>query len=472
MALIEADDLFKFYHPGDAEVRALRGVSLTVERGEVVALIGPSGSGKSTLLACLAGLDEPDGGIVTIDGRRMTRRPEAERAALRASSIGFLAQSGNLFDHLSVAENIKLQMNLSGKSDFARVVELLGLLGLSDRGSAMPATLSGGELARAGLAVALASDPPLLLADEPTAEVDAETESRILELLEARRAKGGAALIATHSSALGMKASRVLEITDGRIAEVRERRPPALVVRRIERPGSPIIVSRTRGASETPLIELRKASRLFSSAHQTICAVKKAFCRIFPSDRIAVMGPSGSGKSTLLGLLAGLEQPSAGTVSWPGLRRGEALRPRQIGFVFQAPSLLPELTVIENVRLPIQIAAIDPAEAMNPADALERLSLGELAEKLPDQLSGGQMQRVALARALVMRPAVILADEPTGQLDGKTGQELIDALLAALDGTTTALVVATHDPSVAKRLKRRWTMNAGRLMIYASEEAA
>jgi predicted ABC-type transport system involved in lysophospholipase L1 biosynthesis ATPase subunit len=128
--------------------------------------------------------------------------------------------------------------------------------------------------------------------------------------------------------------------------------------------------------------------------------------------------------------------------------------------------------VIENVRLPIQIAAIDPAEAMNPADALERLSLGELAEKLPDQLSGGQMQRVALARALVMRPAVILADEPTGQLDGKTGQELIDALLAALDGTTTALVVATHDPSVAERLKRRWTMNAGRLMIYASEEAA
>lgn len=208
MALIEADDLFKFYHPGDAEVRALRGVSLTVEPGEVVALIGPSGSGKSTLLACLAGLDEPDGGIVTIDGCRMTRRPEAERAALRASSIGFLAQSGNLFDHLSVAENIKLQMNLSGKFDSCRVIELLSLLGLADRGHAMPATLSGGELARAGLAVALASDPPLLLADEPTAEVDAETESRILELLEARRAKGGAALIATHSSALGLKASR------------------------------------------------------------------------------------------------------------------------------------------------------------------------------------------------------------------------------------------------------------------------
>ena len=225
-------------------------------------------------------------------------------------------------------------------------------------------------------------------------------------------------------------------------------------------------------ASETPLIELRKASRVFSSAGQTIGAVKRASCRILPSDRIAIMGPSGSGKSTLLILLAGLEPPSAGTVSWPGLRQGVALRPRQIGLVFQAPSLLPELTVIENVRLPIQIAAIDPADAMDPADALERLSLGELADKIPDQLSGGQMQRVALARALVMRPAVLLADEPTGQLDRKTGQELIDALLAAIEGTATALVIATHDPSVAERLEQRWTMNAGRLMIQASEQAA
>lgn len=144
MALIEADDLFKFYHPANAEVRALRGVSLTVERGEVVALIGPSGSGKSTLLACLASLDEPDGGIVTIDGRRVTRRPEAERAALRGSSIDFLAQSGNLFDHLSVAENIKLQMNLSGKFNSSRVVELLSLLGLSDRRHASKIFAGGG----------------------------------------------------------------------------------------------------------------------------------------------------------------------------------------------------------------------------------------------------------------------------------------------------------------------------------------
>lgn len=198
MTRLAADDLYRFYHPGDAEVRALRGASLAIGRGETVALVGPSGSGKSTLLACLAGLDEPDGGMVTIDGARMTRRPEAERAALRGRSIGFLAQTGNLFEHLTVAENVAVQMELRDVRSTNEIGALLDRVGLADRAQAMPSSLSGGERARAGLAVALAGDPPLLLADEPTAEVDAETESRILDLLEVRRAENGSALIATH----------------------------------------------------------------------------------------------------------------------------------------------------------------------------------------------------------------------------------------------------------------------------------
>src|SRR5260363_32108 len=159
MPLLQADDLFRFYHPGDTEVRALRGASLSVSRGETVALVGPSGSGKSTLLACIAGLDEPDGGMVTIDGQRMTRRPEAERAALRAKSVGFLAQSDNLFAHLSVADNVGLQMELRGtRRNFQTISGLLRSVGLEGRANAMPQTLSGGEAARAGLAVALAAE--------------------------------------------------------------------------------------------------------------------------------------------------------------------------------------------------------------------------------------------------------------------------------------------------------------------------
>ena len=137
MPLLAADDLFRFYHPGDAEVRALRGASLTIERGETVALLGPSGSGKSTLLACLAGLDEPDGGLVTIEGRRMTRRPEAERAALRARSIGFMAQAGTLFEHLTVAQNISLQRDLRGIRKGVGIEVLLDRVGLAQWGEGM-----------------------------------------------------------------------------------------------------------------------------------------------------------------------------------------------------------------------------------------------------------------------------------------------------------------------------------------------
>jgi putative ABC transport system ATP-binding protein len=142
MAIVDADDLFKFYHPGDAEVRALRGVSLSVEPGETVALLGRSGNGKSTLLACLPGLDEPDAGTVTIGGRRMTRRPESEQAAIRAALIGFLAQSDNLFNHLTVMENICLPLELVGKRDSKWVRDLLDLVGLTDRADALPSTLS------------------------------------------------------------------------------------------------------------------------------------------------------------------------------------------------------------------------------------------------------------------------------------------------------------------------------------------
>ena len=469
MNILAADDLFRFFHPGDTEVRALRGASLSVARGETVALQGPSGSGKSTLLACLAGLDEPDGGTVTIDGQRMTRRPEAERSALRAASIGYLAQSGNLFAHLSVAQNIALQMDLSGIGrNTAKISGLLELVGLAHRADALPETLSGGEAARAGLAVALACDPPLLLADEPTAEVDQETETRILDVLEQRRLKGGAALIATHSPSLALRATRVLAIADGRIVEATAQlgqmpvAPPVLRQRAIK----------PRPYNAVTLIEAHGASRDFRLAGQRVVAVDAVDCLIYAGQRIAITGPSGSGKSTLLNLLAGLEDSSGGTITWPGFDAARPLRPQQIGFVFQSPSLVPALTVLENVRLPLDISGLAAPLAMDPLEALERLSLSCLSEKLPDQLSGGQMQRVALARAMVTRPKIIFADEPTGQLDHATGQNVMQALLAALEGTGTALVLATHDPGIAALMNENWQMQNGRLRPAETMRAA
>jgi putative ABC transport system ATP-binding protein len=215
---LEAFELYRFYHRGDDETAALRGISLQLCAGELVALLGPSGSGKSTLLACLAGLEEPDGGHVDVMGQRLSRRPEAMRAALRARHIGMLMQSGNLFEHLTVEGNMRLQMSLAGKTDRDKLDALLEVTGLAGRRRARPSQLSGGEAARAGLAVALSAGPKVLLADEPTGEVDAATETVILSyLVERCHGNRDMALIATHSNALAARADRVLVIRDGRL---------------------------------------------------------------------------------------------------------------------------------------------------------------------------------------------------------------------------------------------------------------
>ena len=192
-------------------------MSITVAPGEFVAVVGPSGSGKSTLLACLAGLDEPDGGTVRIDGTRISRRPEPERAGLRARLIGILTQSGNLIDHLSVAQNIALARRLAGNRPPASGAELLDDLGIAHRAHARPDTLSGGETVRAGLAVALANDPPVLLADEPTGELDSVTEAQVLDLLTRRARRGTALLVASHSAAVAAAADRVITLRDGEV---------------------------------------------------------------------------------------------------------------------------------------------------------------------------------------------------------------------------------------------------------------
>jgi putative ABC transport system ATP-binding protein len=217
MIILEAIDIYRFYHTGDEETLALRGVSIQVSKGETVAVMGPSGSGKSTLMACLSGLDVPDGGHVELMGKRISRLPETDRSAIRAAEMGILLQSGNLFPHLTVEENIRLQMRLTRKNDTQRLMQLLKQVGLSHRSSAYPSQLSGGEAARAGLAVALAVAPPILLADEPTGEVDVETEQHLLQLLDELRNHGSAILVVTHSEELAKHANRIIRLNDGRV---------------------------------------------------------------------------------------------------------------------------------------------------------------------------------------------------------------------------------------------------------------
>jgi ABC-type lipoprotein export system ATPase subunit len=220
--------------------------------------------------------------------------------------------------------------------------------------------------------------------------------------------------------------------------------------------------ARTRQA----LVDVREAQRTYGRGPASIVAVASATCTIVPRDRIAVVGPSGSGKSTLLHLMGGLDTPTSGIISWPALGPRETLRPVKVAFVFQMPSLLAPLSVLENVELPLLLDHVNPDLARAAArDALERIELLEIADRLPEELSGGQAQRVVVARALASRPLLILADEPTGQLDHPTAQRLFDVWLATLEGTSTALVVATHDPVVAERMETVWHMRHGTLEV-------
>ena len=215
---LEAMELYRFYHAGDEETLALRGVSLCVNAGEMVAVTGPSGSGKSTLIACLAGLDEPDGGMVRVEDRPMSRRPEIERARLRAQRVGVLFQSANLVEHLTVTQNVRVAQQLAGRVDRDRIAALLDAVRLTGRAHARPSQLSGGETARAGLAVALANNPAILLADEPTGELDSVNEGLVVDLLTDLVETGSAVVVVTHNDAVAARADRIVALEDGRVA--------------------------------------------------------------------------------------------------------------------------------------------------------------------------------------------------------------------------------------------------------------
>jgi putative ABC transport system ATP-binding protein len=218
--LAEAIDLVKVFRESDTETVALRGASLSLQRGEFVTLVGPSGSGKTTLLSIMAGLTLPTAGRVLIGGRDLSRLDEAERAAVRAENIGLVFQRGNLIPFLTTQENVELAFEAprGRRRQVGKARELLDLLGLDGRRDHRPRQLSGGEAQRAGIAVALANEPQLILGDEITGELDSETSAQVMDLLLRLRSENGMALlVVTHNPALAASADRRLVITDGLI---------------------------------------------------------------------------------------------------------------------------------------------------------------------------------------------------------------------------------------------------------------
>lgn len=239
-----------------------------------------------------------------------------------------------------------------------------------------------------------------------------------------------------------------------------------------------------------PLVVARNVSRRFAAGDSGMRNVlRDVDCLVLPGSRIALTGPSGSGKSTLLAILGGLDKPDEGEVSWPGVdtmlareplngrlrvrgRPPHHRRPAAVSFVFQSPSLLPALDVTQNICLPLLIEGESVEAESRARSLLDAFELGDLAGKLPGELSGGQAQRVAVARALITRPLLILADEPTGQLDHATAGRMLDTVASLVSGGATAMVVASHDEAIAARMDKTWRLDHGRLATSADEEVS
>ncbi|MDH5256388.1 MAG: ABC transporter ATP-binding protein [Gammaproteobacteria bacterium] len=219
-----------------------------------------------------------------------------------------------------------------------------------------------------------------------------------------------------------------------------------------------------------PLLDVNQLNKIVTSPDGNLTLLDDVNLKIYPAESVAIVGASGAGKSTLLAILAGLDVPSSGQVLLDQAELfnldedGRAqLRGRLIGFVFQSFQLLPSLTAIENVMLPLELLNMTGAEE-KAKQVLSRVGLDKRASHYPRQLSGGEQQRVAIARAFAVQPKILLADEPTGNLDMKTGEKIIDLLFSLNNEQGTTLILVTHDESLASRCQRKLHMDAGKLV--------
>jgi ABC-type lipoprotein export system ATPase subunit len=488
---IVGSGLIRIHPTPGGPVAALRGLDIAVGEGEVAAVIGPSGSGKSTLLRLIAGLDRPSAGRLTVLGADLTDASDRDLDRHRRERVGVVEQHYRraLSPYLRIADAIALPLALRGVTAAdrrRRVDELLDRIGLPGRGNALRHQLSGGEQQRVAFAVALATRPPLLLADEPTGELDATTAETILGVLgDLVRAEGTTCVVVTHDELVERVADRVVHVADGRAVAERIGGPgaPSVQIRDAQgwlapplpEPSTPLSPALRPDDGEDAVV-LERAARRYGAGATSMLGLPTTSVAFGARRFHVVTGPSGSGKSTLLRLVSGLDRPTEGrvvtlgndlsTLDRDGLAR---LRAARIGIVDQVRDLVPFLTARENVELGLAIRGVDPDDARRRAvEALEAVGLGEYLERAPDGLSAGERLRVALARALAAGPDLLILDEPTAALD-RAGARAVARLLAGLDGRVTVLAT-THDPALIEAASDRLDLVAasGREAVAAA----
>jgi ABC-type lipoprotein export system ATPase subunit len=488
---VEAHDLFCLYPSPHGSVAALRGLSLVVPGGERLVVHGPNGSGKSTLLGVLAAEVAPSAGRVRVDGVDLVGADDVARTALRRERLGLVDQRArrSLRPELDVLDNVALQLRIGGRrrSDArALAAESLELLSLGHLANRRPETLSGGEAQRVAVAAALAHRPAVVLADEPTGELDAHAADLVYDVLATAVHELGATLVlVTHDPRATRIADRVVRIRDGRLSEQWDptdpgsetlvvddrgwvRLPDALRHGAGAATGAVAVATddgvllRGTGAASPVAATSSSAPRAPGGAVvASLVGVTIAYSGATVLDRLdlevrshtltVVSGRSGSGKSTLLRALTGLAPVDSGSVTVLGQRLDDldrdgraAVRRGGVAVAAQGGSLVETLHVRDNLSLARSARGL-PDDDVRVDELCDLLGLTPLGARPVSSLSGGERQRVAVARSLVVEPAIAVLDEPTSQLDEGNAEVVSRALVdAARRGC--AVVVASHDP--------------------------
>jgi len=500
--VVELRDVFCVHRTNEGDAAALAGTNLELARGEVLGVLGPSGAGKSTLLRVVAGIQPPSAGVVCVLGRDIGRMSAGSRSRLRHELMGFLGQDTEtaLSPDLRVRDAITLPLVLRGvprRERRIRVDELLEATALAGRANALPGELSGGERQRFALCAALAHRPALLLADEPTGELDeVSADGTRALIIELARINGTSVILVTHDPATAEIADRTLRIRDGRIVGDRRGGQEALVIdggwlrlpsdvltqagigrrARVRPTPDGVIVTRAdsdsgpTGAMGSAAASARPQPVPWVPAQVGLCSVARTYGYgltrrdvlgglthdFVPGQMTAITGRSGAGKTTLLKLIAGLDRPSSGQVMLDGHSLGDcngeqlaSLRRERIGYLPQEPVPIGFLSAEENTVLVLRIRGWDAdAAAERAARTLTRAGLADRARQRVHRLSAGEAQRLALARALASARGLLIIDEPTSRQDENNARSVAALLAAAAHEEGQTVICATHDPAV------------------------